>query len=202
MSVLQENIEQNGNHAYITCSICVITIIRVKETTDINGYNTEQQYSKIALLTCLEALLGVINACLPVTKPFFKKLGAGGIFGLLRSIVPTTTTKKSVNTRRLNHVDQVSRREGKYPCISRPRQIVYKDSLQMFRPNSPTDVHAPSIPPPDFSWRPLSGFYLPRAGLEHDPADLRRDKRIGIPTNWDIRRRPSEGDSPTLPWRF
>jgi hypothetical protein len=50
-------------------SICIITLIRIKITTENHGSNAQQIYSLIALFTCLEALLGVINACLPVLKP-------------------------------------------------------------------------------------------------------------------------------------
>ena len=171
------------------------------EGIKINGRNAKQQYSKIALLACLEALLGVVNACLPVTKPLFSKLGAVGIFCLFRSRAPTATAGKQNNTPLLSDVDQVSRGARRYPYISHPRQVVYKGSLDMFCPDLPTDVRAPSIPPPSFSWRPLSGFYLPQAEWEHDPAVLSKENIITITRDWDVGRRPSEGDSPTLPWR-
>ena len=171
------------------------------EISEINGRNTKQQHSMIALLGCLEALLGVVNACLPVTKPVFRKLGVVGIFCLFWPRAPTATAGKQINTPRLSPVDQVSRGARRYPYISHPRQIVYKGSLEIFRPDLANDVRAPSIPPPSFSWRPLSGFYLPRAEWEHDPADLSKENIVTITTDWNVGRRPSEGDSPTLPWR-
>ena len=187
--------------ADVPYSICAITIVRIKVTTGINAQNALQQYSTIALLTCLEALLGLINACLPVMKPIFSKLGATGMFSSFWTRTATATSRKPINTPRSNRTEYLWRGGIKYPYISPPRQIVHKDSVHMFSPDLPTDVRAPSIPLPSFSWRPLSGFYLPRAEWEHDPAELRKDNENGITTEWDVGHRPSEGDSPTLPWR-
>lgn len=153
----------------------------------------------IALLTCLEALLGVINACLPVMKPVFSKWGARSIFSSFRTKTPTGTSNKPISAR--NRKDDSSRGGGKHPYISPPRQIVHKNSLHMFSPDLPADVRAPSIPLPSFSWRPLSRFYLPRTDWEHDPLELKKDSGVGITTDWNVVRRSSEGDSPTLPWR-
>lgn len=62
-------------------SICAITMIRVWVTTLIRGdQNAQKIYSMIALLTCLEALLGVVNACLPVMKPALTKMGSAKVF--------------------------------------------------------------------------------------------------------------------------
>lgn len=176
-------------------------MFRIKVTTGINEEDPLQQYSKIALLTCLEALLGVINACLPVMKPIFSKLGATGIFSSFWNRTPTATSRKPINTPRSNRRDHLWRGGGKYPHISPPRQIVHRESVHMSFSDLPTDVRAPSIPLPNFSWRPLSGFYLPKAEWEHDPSELMKDNEVGTTTDWDVGRRLSEGDSPTLPWR-
>ena len=176
-------------------------MVRIKVTTDIDEQNSLQQYSKIALLTCLEALLGVINACLPVMRPIFSKLGATGMFSSFWTRTPTATSRKPINTPRSNRTAHFWCGGGKYPHISPPRQIVHKDSVHMFPSDLPTEVRAPSIPLPNFSWRPLSRFYLPKAEWEHDPSELRKDNEIGTTTDWDAGRRLSEGDSPTLPWR-
>ena len=200
MSNPQRTTEKRQKLADISIRICAITVVRIKVTTDINAQNTMQQYATIALLTCLEALLGVINACLPVMKPVFSKLGATSIFSSFRTRTPTAGSDKQINTPRPD-CKRLFSGGTKYPQISPPRQIVHKDSLLMFSPDFPTDVRAPSIPLPSFSWRPLSRFYLPRAEWEHDPAELRKDNAIGITTDWDFDKRPSEGNSPTLPWR-
>ena len=148
----------------------------------------------IALLTCLEALLGVVNACLPVMKPIFSRLGAISSFRMRTPKIQNDHSGRPIGNQVL--------REGRiYPHISPPRQIVHKNSLHMFSPDLPADVRAPSIPPPIFSWRPLSRFRLPRAEWDHYPPESRKDKGISTMTDWDDRRRPCEGDSPTLPWQ-
>ena len=186
--------------AEVAYSICVITTFRIKAITSINAQNTRQQYAKIALLTCLEALLGVINACLPVLKPIVSKVRATGMFSSLWTKTSTATWPKRIATPRSHRTDHLWR-GGKNLRISPPRQIVHKDSLDMFSPDLPSDVRAPSIPLPSFSWRPLSRFYLPRAEWEHDPSDPKEDSDTCTTTHKYIGRRPSEGDSPTLPWQ-
>lgn len=158
-------------------------MVRIKITIDINAQNTQYQYATIAILTCLEALLGVINACLPVMKPIFSKLGETSIFNSCRDKTPTNSSGRRINTLSSDRNDHLSRGGGRYPDIRRPRQIVHKTSLLMFSPDLPTDVRAPSIPLPSFSWRPLSRFYLPRAEWEHDPLEMRKDNGIGITTD-------------------
>ena len=54
-------------------SICALTLYRIYITTTISTTNQSSVYPTIYLLTCLEALLGVINACLPVLKPVYDK---------------------------------------------------------------------------------------------------------------------------------
>ena len=100
-----------------------------------------------------------------------------------------------------NCKNNTSSREGQLQHISPPRQIVHKKSLLMFSSDLPTDVRAPSIPLPNVSWRPFSRCYLPRAEWERDPSEMMKEMGIGIATDWDLGHRPSEGDSPTLPWR-
>ena len=177
--------------------ICAITVVRIITTTEINAQNTMQQYSMIALLTCLEALLGVINACLPVMKPIFSRLGATSIFSSFRMRTPKVQNEYSGRP-----IGNQVLREGRiYPHISPPRQIVHRNSVHIFSPGLSADVRAPSIPLPNFSLRPLSKFYLPRAEWDHGPSKSRKDKSVSTMTVWDYRRRPSEGDSPTLPWQ-
>ncbi|MCJ1457688.1 hypothetical protein MMC28_008057 [Mycoblastus sanguinarius] len=60
--------------------ICVVTFCRIYITTTINGSNREAVYFKIGLLANLEALFGVINACLPTMRPVFNKLRSASIW--------------------------------------------------------------------------------------------------------------------------
>ena len=205
LALVARSVRPHGeNHdADIRRRICAITVARIKITTDINAHNTQQQYAIIALFTCLEGLLGVINACLPMMKPVFSKLGrATRIFTPLRTRTPTINSSSRDGIPQTSCKNKTSSREGKYPRISPPREIVHKESLQIFSPDLPIDVRAPSIPLPSFSsWRPLSRFYLSRAEWEHDPSEMKKEKGIRIATDCDMGRRPSAGDSPTLPWR-
>ena len=187
--------------AHIQHSICAITIVRIKVTTSINTHHRlQQQYASFALLTCLEALLGVINACLPVLKPIVNKIGATSMFSSFwrNNQVAISRRQLSPGPPRTGHL---RREREKHLHISPPRQIVHQESLDMFSPDLPIDAQAPSIPLPSFSWRPLSRFYVPSAGWEYDPSDLRQDNGTGTTTNMYVERRQSEGDSPTLPWQ-
>lgn len=92
----------NGCH-----SICIITLVRIKVTTDINAQNAAAQYALIALLTCLEATLGVVNACLPVMKPVIDKLKPNS---LISALWGWTSSKRSVPS-------------GDYEMPSKPKRM-------------------------------------------------------------------------------
>ena len=65
-----------AKNAVLICwvRICVLTLIRARISAENHGSNAQKIYGIIALFTDLEALIGVINACLPVMKPIFVKL--------------------------------------------------------------------------------------------------------------------------------
>ena len=73
-------------------SICIITLIRIWVTTLIHGENAQKMYSLIALLTGLEATLGVINCCLPVMKPVFSKFHDSTLWKSWAASFPTVST--------------------------------------------------------------------------------------------------------------
>ena len=58
-----------------TYRICAITGVRIKVTTEINSPDPQVQWALNALLVNLEVTLGITNACLPVLKPVFNRLG-------------------------------------------------------------------------------------------------------------------------------
>ena len=192
---------QSKTRADCLHSICAITIVRIKITTEINGQNLIQQYAKIALLTCLEALLGIINACLPVMKPIFSKLGAIGTLKSFWTGTAIATSIQPIGSPPSNRTNHLSLDQEKYPYIRRPSQTVHRESLHTYPVGSSPDVRPPSIPMPNFSWRPLSKFYQPKTEVECDPLPLKQDDRAGRVIEWDFGRRTSEGDSPTLPWK-
>ena len=99
---------RSGCHVTNRCySICIITLVRIKITTDITPDDSAGQYALIALLTCLEASLGVVNACLPVTKPVFDKLKPSSLISALSG---RTSIKRSVPS-------------GGYEMPSKPKQV-------------------------------------------------------------------------------
>ena len=189
--------------ADVSYSICAITMYRIKITRDIDEQDPWQQYLKLALLTCLEAQLGIINACLPLIKPIFKKLGATSIFNSWWIRTPSGRSGKPINTSRSNLADPLSCGKGKSPYMDPSRQIIHKNSLHMFsadfRTDSRADMRTPSLPVPSFSWRPLSSLHLPKVEQDHDPSGLEKD--IAITTDWEGQSHLSGSDSPTLPWR-
>ena len=51
-----------------------MTLYRLYATVTLDPKHWQEGYAIIILLTCLEALLGVVNACLPVLKPVVDRL--------------------------------------------------------------------------------------------------------------------------------
>lgn len=77
-------------------SICIITLVRIKVTTDITAKNASDKYALITLLTCVEQSLGVVNACLPVSKPVFDRLRSSS---LISAISGWTSIKRGATSR-------------------------------------------------------------------------------------------------------
>ncbi|KAL9100716.1 MAG: hypothetical protein Q9163_003942 [Psora crenata] len=97
-----------------TSSICIITLVRIWVTSLIYGRNSPQIYATLVLLTCLEALLGVINTCLPIMRPVFIELGKARIWSYFPSasiIIGGAASKRSFFSRRSGN--RSSNREGK-----------------------------------------------------------------------------------------
>ncbi|KAL9124811.1 MAG: hypothetical protein Q9217_005902 [Psora testacea] len=92
--------------------ICVVTLVRIWVTTLIHGTNAQKIYSIIALLTCLEALLGTINTCFPVMRPVFTKLGTSKFWSSFISSITGRTSKRSFFS------SSTWNRSGKHPSKS------------------------------------------------------------------------------------
>ena len=61
----------------IDFSICAITAYRIQVTSTVGTHHDDHAinaYATVSLLTCLEAILGVITTCLPVLKPILSKI--------------------------------------------------------------------------------------------------------------------------------
>ena len=83
--------------------ICAITGVRIKVTTEINSPDPQVQWALNALLVNLEVELGITNACLPVMKPVFNRLGKTGLFttSLIRNFQWTLRKSNAVSGHRI-----------------------------------------------------------------------------------------------------
>ena len=85
-------------------SICGLTLYRLYTTVSIDPNDWVHGYAVVILVTCLEALLGIINACLPALGPLVHKLGA-------------FTSRKSNDV-----ISMISRGNNSSPMHGKPKQ--------------------------------------------------------------------------------
>lgn len=131
--------------------ICALTIYRIKVTSDISPGNGETQSGLITLTTCLELLLGVINACLPVIKPIFNKSANFLHLPSLSTWRSGTRSRKRTATSGKGSWD-----ERKRPKISSPRRISIRPSHLIFERDSKGNFRG--LSPPLLSISPVSRF--------------------------------------------
>ena len=55
-------------------SVCVVTLIRLILSTRLKFDDVTYNYARISIFTVLEPLLGIIIACLPLSRPAIKKV--------------------------------------------------------------------------------------------------------------------------------
>ena len=67
--------------------ICALTLVRITISAQNHGSNAQKVYSLLTLYTNLEALLGIVNACLPVLKPVFMKIYTSNASSWLSSVM-------------------------------------------------------------------------------------------------------------------
>lgn len=118
-------------------TICIITLVRIKVTTEITPSNVSAQYALIALLTCLEASLGVVNACLPVSKPVFDKFKPA----LLVNAVSRWSSSTRSNSRRSAKPKIVD-----LPMVEQKRRDMQRSSQESAM-NLPAAVWSPPSSP-------------------------------------------------------
>ncbi|CAF9903843.1 MAG: hypothetical protein ALECFALPRED_003006 [Alectoria fallacina] len=193
--------------------ICVITLVRVDITTMNRGTNAQKIYSLIALFTTLEALLGVINACLPVLKPIVNKFGDSRASAWLSSVMSGTipifmrpsqmgskwitpsATKKDSGMEK--EMPEMPRWPGSHAPL--PRYVDDKAANMMF-PSPTTNVRSPSssspirsrgppVPPKeeDYELSPTKNWDRRKLG-----------KGIRVQKDWDVERAMIE-ESDTQP---
>ena len=178
-----------------------------------HGTNAQQIYSLLALFTCLEALLGVINACLPVLKPIFNRLGDSGASAWLSSVMSgtipifmrpsqmgsrwttpaaTTTKKKKQDSATGKEMPEMPRWPGGPggPATTSPppRYVDGKAADMMFA--SPVGVRSPSSSSPV---RPRGPPVPPkeddyRASPAKDWERRKGGRGIRVQKEWDVER--------------
>lgn len=134
--------------------ICALTIYRIKVTSDIDPANGETQSGLITLTTCLELLLGVINACLPVIKPIFNKFANFLHLPSLSTWRSGTRSRKRTATSGNGSWD-----ERRRPKISSPRRISIRPSHLIFERDGKGNFRG--LSPPLLSISPVSRFDIP-----------------------------------------
>lgn len=199
--------------------ICVITLIRIDITRWNHGSNAQQIYSLLALFTCLEALLGVINACLPVLKPIFNKLGDSSASQWLSSVMsgtipifmrpsqmgsrwtmPSATKKDSGMEREMPEMPRwPGSHTGAAMMSPPPRYVDHKAADMMFpslaangrgpSTSSPTRTRGPPVPPKEDDYQ---------ASPAKDWDRRRDEKGVRVQRGWDVERGVS-GESDRQP---
>ena len=162
-----------------------------------HGSNAQQIYALVALFTCLEALLGVINACLPVLKPIFKKFGDSHSSAWLSSVfsgtIPIFMRISQINSRWTSPsaTKKDSGMEKEMP--ERPRLPESHGRAAMMSPPPAANLRSPSLSSPVPRGPPV-----PPKGDDYQPSptkdwDRRKHgKGIQVQTEWDVERGISE----------
>ena len=178
-----------------------------------NGTNAHQIYSLVALFTCLEALLGVINACLPVLKPIFKKVGDSGASSWLSSVMSgtipifmrpsqmgskwTTPSATRKNPGLEKEMPEIPRWPGSprgAAMVSPPPRYVDNKAANMMFPSSAANLRSPSLSSPIQSRGPpvppKEDNYQPSPTKNWDRRHLGKEMRVQ--EEWDVERGLSE----------
>lgn len=160
------------------------------------------QYAMIALLTCLEALLGVINACLPVMKPIFNMLGDTRALAFLATWNSTWTGSRRSHASRSNrtHQSKARRSEGG-PAGSGSKGIKRKASHLMFSQDLPSEIRSPMASGATSPRRPVSKFHRPMGQWDYGSLETVDANAIHVKTDWDVEHRASEDRLPIRPLR-
>ena len=182
-------------------SICIITLIRTQISGENHGSNSAKVYSLVALFTCLEALLGVINACLPVMKPVFNKLGdsraSAWISSVMSGSIPVfmrlsqmASTKDASSKETTRWPRGMKRQSGVPPAL--PQYVNKKPANISISSPSGDLTRKPSISSPDSIRPPVppkSKYY--KAG----PAkrwECEKGPGIYVRRDWDVEREGSD----------
>ncbi len=183
--------------------ICAITLARIKVTTDISGQNAQMQYAMMALLTCLEALLGVMNACLPVMKPIYNKLRETRALAFLSTWNSTWFAgRRSHVSRSTRNPSSSGRKQKSCPGSGRPRGVVHKSSHSMLSQDMPSDIGSATSSGPTSPRMRITKPHLPSPSWIYNSLEEGKSNAIHIKTDWRVdEQRASEDKLPMHPPR-
>lgn len=160
------------------------------------------QYAMIALLTCLEVLLGVINACLPVMKPIFNKLKGIRAFAFLSTWGSTSATGRRSHASRSNSKHRAtSRKRIGTPIADGPNSIAHKSSHPMFPQYLSSQIGSPTSSGATSPRRQISNFHRPMPPWNYGSLETVGGKALDPETEWDGERPASEDRLPMHPAR-
>ena len=164
-----------------------------------HGTNAQQIFSLLALFTCLEALLGVINACLPVLKPIFNKFGdssaSAWISSVMSGTVPIFMRRSQLGSKWTNPPSATATKKEPGTAKETVREMprwhgVSSKAADMMFPSPAMNVKSStSLNSPIQTRGPLRSPNIPRG----PPVPPKEDDYLASPTeNWD-RGKPAKG---------
>lgn len=156
----------------------------------------------IALLTCLEALLGVVNACLPVMNPILNKLSETRVFAFLSTWTSAGHTGKPSHTSRSihNHASW-ARKTPNWSANGGPREIEHQSSRLVFTQNLASDVGSPIGSSPTSPQRLTMKHHLPTPAWNDDSFEKKNRNAIHVQMDWDAEQQTPWDQLPTYPSR-
>lgn len=118
---------------FFCCRICAITIYRVQVTSTIGdptNLHAQDMYCRIALLTSLEALLGIVSACLPMLRPILQKLRGSLLESGTNPIKPSTSGSIPIIMRKSQMPNSSSRKQYSSECSSTTDSLWYEKHME------------------------------------------------------------------------
>lgn len=169
-------------------SICIVTLARIWVTSLIreDHSNAAEIYSMVSLLAGLEALLGAVNACLPVIRPVFTKLVESKVWSSLTATIGSNwrspfSRSSSADRRSVRPVaaDEMHDWPSPKQAIA-PRFVGAKAADMMFSHHSQISgaaVGAPRSPPRS-----------PYHQSDERISEEKRREGITVQMDWDVER--------------
>lgn len=151
-------------------SICVITLFRIIYTVKIDAQDVTKSYASVGILSLLEPLLGVINACLPFMKPILRKFTQAKMLAWTKGTGTGTSASGGSNVDRFKQFQRLD--DAAYPLGGLPSSV----------PGHMTGVHLTGVS----SKAPLDDYE--KNSENRSDEELRNMKGIFVQREWDIER--------------